>query len=297
MPFLDHLEELRWRILKSLITVIVLSFAAFPFTDLALDILTFPNTRLASPAKLIFLKPTGMLMIRMEIAISLGVIASLPVILYQLWQFVAPGLMPRERKYVFPVIFITMACFFAGTVFAYFAMIPVILPFLFSMGTNAIQATININEYMSFVLRLILLTGLTFELPVLAFFLARIGLVSPNLLRKIRRYAIVAIFIFAAVVTPPDPLSQIVLAVPMLLLYEISILVSLIGQRKKKEADLRWEKEVYGDKGPTQPEPPPTQPEPPRPAPPQTDASGPSGGLETPPAAPVESVTPPSNGG
>jgi sec-independent protein translocase protein TatC len=246
MPFLDHLEELRGRILKSLITVVVLAFVAFPFTDMALDILTHPNTRLANPARLVFLKPTGMLMLRMEVAIALAVIVGAPIILYQLWQFIAPGLLERERKYVFPVIFLTVLCFLTGASFCYFALIPVILPFLFSMGTETIQATININEYMSFVLRLILLSGLTFELPVIAFALARIGLITPAMLRRIRRYAIVGIFIFAAVVTPPDPLSQIVLALPMLLLYEISIWVSALGHRKKKESDARWTDDVYG---------------------------------------------------
>jgi sec-independent protein translocase protein TatC len=246
MPFLDHLEELRGRILKSLIAVVVLAFTAFPFTDLALDILTHPNTRLVHPAKLVFLKPTGMLMLRMEVAIALAVILGAPIILYQLWQFISPGLLERERKYVFPIIFLTVFCFLIGASFCYFALIPVILPFLFSMGTETIQATININEYMSFVLRLILLSGLTFELPVIAFALARIGLITPATLRRIRRYAIVGIFIFAAVVTPPDPLSQIVLAIPMLLLYEISIWVSALGYRRKKESDARWTDDVYG---------------------------------------------------
>jgi sec-independent protein translocase protein TatC len=245
MPFLDHLEELRWRLIKSIAAVVVLSCASFPLTDILLNILTYPNTRLVNPAKLIFLKPTGMLMLRMEISIAAGIIVSLPVVIYQLWQFIAPGLVPKERRLVFPVIFITLFCFLLGSCFAYFVMIPLILPFLFSMGTKSIEATINVNEYMSFLLRIILLTGLIFELPVLAFFLARFGLITPAILRKGRRYAIVAIFILAAVVTPtPDPFNQTILAVPLFVLYEISIWVAAIAYRKKQDTAVKSKKEL-----------------------------------------------------
>jgi sec-independent protein translocase protein TatC len=234
MPFLDHLEELRWRILKSLGAVITAAAAAFTLTDWILDLLTLPNERLAHPARLIFLKPAGMLMLRMEIAIVTGLIAALPVVLYQLWQFICPGLLPRERKLFPPILFSTIFCFAMGAGFAYGVMIPIILPFLYGMGTESIEAVINVNEYVSFMMRLILLTGLVFELPVAAFFLARLGLVTPKLLRRIRKYSIVAIFILAAVVTPtPDPVNQIILAVPLLVLYEISILVAAVAYRKR----------------------------------------------------------------
>ena len=145
MPFLDHLEELRWRILKSLGSVFVFTIATFPFTGFLLNFLTLPNDRLKEPAKLIFLKPTGMLMVRMEIAIAVGIIVSLPVIFYQFWQFVAPGLLPKEKKYVIPSLFFTTFCFLSGTAFAYTILIPTVLPFLFSMGTETIDATINIT--------------------------------------------------------------------------------------------------------------------------------------------------------
>jgi sec-independent protein translocase protein TatC len=234
MPFFDHLEELRWRILKSLTAVIVAAVAAFSLTDRLLDLLTLPNDRLLKPARLVFLKPAGMLMLRMEIAVVAGLVASLPVLLYQLWQFISPGLLPRERRLFPPILISTVACFALGAGFAYGVMIPVILPFLYGMGTESIEAVINVNEYVSFMMRLILLTGLVFELPVVAFFLARIGLVTPKLLRRIRKYSIVAIFILAAVVTPtPDPVNQIILAVPLLVLYEVSILVAAVAYRRR----------------------------------------------------------------
>lgn len=246
MPFLDHLEELRWRILKSLGSVFVFTAVAFPFTGKLLDILTFPNDRLTQPAELIFLKPTGMLVVRIQVALAVGVIASLPVLFYQFWMFVAPGLMPREKKHFLPALFFTTGCFLAGSAFAYVILIPTVLPFLFSMGTETIEATININDYMSFVLRLILVAGMIFELPVLSFYLSRVGLLSPEFLRKYRRYGIVLTFIFSALVTPPDPMSQILMAVPLLLLYQVSIWVSWLGFRKKKASDQAWEDEFDG---------------------------------------------------
>ncbi|MDM7925301.1 MAG: twin-arginine translocase subunit TatC [bacterium] len=243
MPFLEHLEELRWRILKSLAAVVVAAGTAFPLSGRILDILTLPNDRLPDPARLIFLKPAGMLMLRMEIAVVAGLTAALPVVLYQLWQFIAPGLLPRERRLFPPLLFSTIFCFALGAAFAYGVMIPAILPFLYGMGTDSIEAVINVNEYASFLMRLILLTGLVFELPVAAFFLARIGLVTPALLRRIRKYSIVSIFVLSAVVTPtPDPLNQILLAVPLLILYEISIVVAAVAYRRR----LSGESETAG---------------------------------------------------
>ena len=254
MPFLDHLEELRWRILKSLGAVALFTCIAFPLSGWLLDVLTYPNTRLANPARLVFLKPAGMLMVRMEIAIGVGIVAALPVILYQLWQFIIPGLLPKERRYILPTIFFTTVCFLLGTFFCYFVLIPIILPFLFSLGTKSIEAVININDYMSFVLRLVLMTGVVWELPVLSFFLSRIGLVTPRFLRKYRRHAIVIIFIVAAVVTPTiDPVSQGILAVPLLLLYEISIGVAALGHRMKRQADEEREREFESETKPPTP--------------------------------------------
>ena len=244
MPFLDHLEELRWRILKSLASVFIFTIITFPFTGILLNFLTYPNDRLSNPAKMIFLKPTGMLIVRLEIAIAVGIIISIPVLFFQLWKFVTPGLLKKEKKYFLPSLFFTTICFLIGTAFAYFVLIPTVLPFLFGMGTDTIQPTININDYMSFVLRLILIAGLIFELPVLSFFLSRIGILSPNFMKKYRRYGIVLVFIFSALVTPPDPMSQVLMAFPLLFLYQISIWVSKIGYKMKKRSDEVLEEEL-----------------------------------------------------
>jgi sec-independent protein translocase protein TatC len=237
MPFLDHLEELRWRIIKCLTALIVFTCAAFPATTGLLKILTYPNAHLPHPAKLVFLKPTAMIMIRMEIAIAAGFVASLPVLFFQIWRFVAPGLLKKEKKAVLPVLLLTVLCFAVGALFAYLVIIPVMLPFLFSMGTQFIEAFINISDYMSFVLRLILVCGLIFELPVVAFFLARIGLLTPRFLIRVWRYSVVFIFIFSAVVTPtPDPVNMTIMAAPLLLLYGLSIGVAAIAQKKRRKA-------------------------------------------------------------
>ncbi len=247
MSFWEHLEELRWCIIKSVISVFAFTVVSFPFSNFMLDFLTLPNDRLPEPAQLIFLKPTGMLVVRMEIALAIGIIASLPVILYQFWKFISPGLLEKERKYVFPSIFLTTVCFLLGSVFAYVILIPTVLPFLFSMGTKSIAPTININDYMSFVLRLILIAGIIFELPVLTFLLSRVGILTPVFMRKYRRYGIVCFFIFSAIVTPPDPMSQSLMALPLIILYEISIWVSAFGQKKRQKAEEEWEKEFKSE--------------------------------------------------
>jgi sec-independent protein translocase protein TatC len=233
MPFLEHLEELRWRIIKCLTSIILLSIAAFPLTTLFLTILTASNARLPHPAKLVFLKPTAMIMIRMEIAA--GLIGSLPVVVYQVWRFVAPGLLTKEKRTVFPLILITFFCFALGALFAYWVIIPVMLPFLFSMGTRFIEPVININDYLSFVLRLIIALGLMFEMPVAAFFLARIGLITGRLLKRIWRTSVVVIFILSAALTPTvDPVNMTIFALPLLLLYAVSTAVASAAEKKRK---------------------------------------------------------------
>jgi len=236
MPFLEHLEELRRRILIGLLSTVIFTLGSFPFTGTLLNFLTLPNDGLENPAKLIFLKPAGMLVVRMEIALAAGIIISLPVLLFQLWMFVSPGLLPKEKEFFLPTILFTTFCFLFGAFFAYKILIPVVLPFLFSMGTESIKATINITEYIGFVLRLIILSGLIFELPVLSFFLARIGVLTPDFMRKYRKYGIVLVFIFAAVITPPDPMSQLLIAFPLLILYEISIIVARFAQKKRDKS-------------------------------------------------------------
>jgi sec-independent protein translocase protein TatC len=234
MGFLDHLEELRMRIVRAALAVIFFSGIAAFFADfLVKKILLAPLLAVGLKAQV--LTPYGIMMTYMEVVIVVGIIAAMPVILYQLWKFIAPGLMPNERRYAFRIVFFTSICFLSGIAFAYFAIVPAALKFFSTFGTDVFELNIAINEYISFLLSLILGSGLVFELPMLAYFLTKIGLLTPQVMRKYRRHAIVGILIIAAIVTPtPDVLTQSLLAAPMLLLYEISIFISKFVQKKSE---------------------------------------------------------------
>ncbi len=246
MSFFEHLEELRWRIVRMLIGIVLGTIICWIFIDFLIDgVLLRPVTHLNAtltgsqqPIHLQNLKPFGQLFVYMEVAIVGGVLLSLPNLLYQLWAFIAPGLMPKERKYVRSIVFFSTFCFIAGVVFAYFVMLPAALQFFSGFGSTTIQNNIAINEYMSFVISVLLAAGVVFELPMVSWFLSKIGILRPEFMRRYRRHSIVVIFLLAAALTPgTDPVSQILLAIPLVVLYEISILVSVWswkGRRNKE---------------------------------------------------------------
>lgn len=165
-----------------------------------------------------------------------GVIVSSPVILYQLWQFVVPGLLEKEVKVVAPLVFFSTFCFVLGASFAFFIVLPYMVKFLLSFGTDKLHPWIKVDDYLSFIGYTTLIFGIVFELPIVSYFLGRIGVISSKTLRKGRRYAIVGIMIVAAVVTPtPDAFNMMLLAVPLYVLYEISIIVLWIQERGEKK--------------------------------------------------------------
>ena len=236
MPFLDHLEELRWRILKSVISIFILMLICYGFSDQILDLLLYPGQHLETPVPLQVLKVQTVFIIKLEIALVAGIIFSLPVIFYQMWQFLAPGLLQNERKLIPLLVFLTVLCFLAGGAFAYFLIIPYALQFFLSLAPPNITNNIALDFYIGFLLRIIIVFGVVFELPMLTLLLAKLGLVTPDFMRKYRRYAIVGAFILGALLTPPDPTTQIMLAIPMILLYELSIFIAMIfGSKRKKE--------------------------------------------------------------
>ncbi len=249
MSFFDHLEELRWRIIRAALGVIVGMILCWIFIDWIMDVVFLgPITRLNSslgpgqqPFHMQNLKPFGQVFLYMQVAIVGGIIVSLPNILYQLWAFIAPGLLPKERKYIRAIVTFSTFCFLAGIVFAYYVMLPAALRFFAGFGSPTIANNIAINEYMSFAVSLLLAAGVVFELPMVSWFLSRLGILKPEFMRKYRRHSIVAIFILAAVLTPgTDPVSQILLAIPLLGLYEVSIWVSAWAwraRRRKEEAE------------------------------------------------------------
>lgn len=232
MTFLDHLEELRWRIIYSLIGIVIGTIVSWIFIDFFIEqILLLPAKQ--AGLKLQNLKPFGQLFIYFQVAIIIGLILSFPNVVYQLWKFIAPALKQKEKKYIKWIVIFTTFCFLSGVVFAYFVMLPLTLKFAAQFGSPTIENNFSIDEYFSIILSVILGAGLVFELPMLSFFLSSIGLLTPKLMRKYRRHSIVAIMIFAAILTPgTDPVSQLLLAIPLVILYEISILVSKIFQRK-----------------------------------------------------------------
>jgi quinolinate synthase len=234
MPFLDHLEELRWRLIKCLVAVFLGAIVVYYFGNEAMELLVRPYNLVAKDHKLIFLEPTGAFMVYLEIAFFGGIIISLPVIFFQLWKFVAPGLYIRERSWVTAVIFVSTLSFLIGASFAYLFMVPIGLKFLLGYESQLLEATITVQKYLSFVLTLVFVSGLVFELPLIAFFLTKIGLLTPKFLREKRRYGIVINLTIAAILTPPDVMTQMLLAIPLIFLYEVSIWVSYFALRGKK---------------------------------------------------------------
>lgn len=242
MPFLEHLEELRWRLIKCIVSVFIGALIVFFFAPQILVLLGRPYYLVANENKFIFLEPMGGFMTHLEIALFGGIIFSLPVIFYQMWQFVAPGLFARERGWTIGIIIFSTVSFLIGSTFAYLVMIPLSLRFLMGYQSEMLVASLTIQKYMSFVLTMTFVAGMAFELPLVAFFLTKIGLLTPKFMREKRRYGIVGILILAAILTPPDPMSQLLMALPLVVLFEISILVSYLAlkppkKKKKKKQD------------------------------------------------------------
>ena len=231
MTFIDHLEELRWRIIKSLIGILLGSAIIFFFIDEIFQILLHPTTLLDSPPTLQVLKVHGMFMIKWGIAFIGGLILGIPVITFQLWKFIAPGLLKNERKYVFPIVLFSFISFIAGVLFAYFIIIPFSLNFFSSMGYVDVENNFSINYYFSYILWLIFSSGLLFQLPVLVVIFTLIGILTPPFMRHYRRHSFITILILSALITPPDPISLLMMSLPLILLYELSIILCSIFKR------------------------------------------------------------------
>jgi sec-independent protein translocase protein TatC len=236
MGFFDHLEELRSRIIKAILGLIGGAVIAAVYNDFIV------NKILLRPAhdvgvKLQATQPMGQVTLALQVSLIAGLIISIPWIIWQFWQFVKPGLYPKERRYTSWIAVATIFCFLAGVAFAYFVMVPTSLKFASTWTYEGIENRWSISEYFSFVLGFILACGVVFEMPMLSFALARFGIVTPAFLRHYRRHAGVVILIVAAIITPtPDPFNQLVLAVPLYALFEISILVAAAASRKREEA-------------------------------------------------------------
>ena len=226
MSFLDHLEELRWRLIYAIIGVVIGTILAWIFIDQLVDVVLLKPAR-DSGADLQNLRPFGQLFLFVQVAIIVGVVVSIPNIFYQLWRFISPALRKKEKKYILSIVIFSSVCFLSGIAFAYFVMLPLALKFAAQFGSSTIKNEFAIDEYMNIIISVMLAAGFVFELPMISFFLTKLGILTAGFMRKFRKHAIVIILFLAAILTPgTDPVSQIILAIPLVLLYEISILIS-----------------------------------------------------------------------
>lgn len=236
MRLLDHLIELRARLIRGAAVLLVVFFALVPFSNQLFDGLAMPLfTNLPEGAKLPGIKVLSPFMAPVKVAFFTALFATIPWLLYQAWAFVAPGLYKREKRLALPIMVSALLLFYGGAAFAYFVVLKGVIGFLIQFAPDSIALSPDPMEYLDFVLMLFLAFGLSFELPVAIVILALLGWVTPQQLKDARGYAIVAIFVLAAIVTPPDVISQLLLAIPMCLLYEIGILVAKIVAPKGGE--------------------------------------------------------------
>ena len=262
MTFLQHLEELRWHIIRSLVAIVIGAIVAFMFKDIIFDhIILAPNNpdfitnrllcRLAdmvnvpllcinqNPVELISIKLTGQFTTHITISLVAGLILAFPYVFREFWSFFRPALYEKERKYARGAVTMASLLFLAGIIFGYFIIAPLSINFLGTYRvSDLVTNQINITSYIGSVTSVALASGITFELPIVVFFLARIGVLTPEFMRKYRRHAIVVVLVVAAVITPPDVFSLILVSIPLLILYEVSIFLAarVVRQREAAEA-------------------------------------------------------------
>jgi len=228
LTLIEHLEELRNRAIKSIVFIILASCLLYGFVDIILPGLVRPAGRL------VFIAPQEAFIARIKISLFGGLFLSAPFVIYEIWKFVSSGLRPNEKKYILIFGPLSLIFFFLGAFFGYFVIVPVGMSFLLGFATDLIIPMISISRYISFVGILTLSFGVIFELPLVSLFLTKIGLVTPAFLSNKRKHAVVLIFIAAAILTPPDIITQCLMALPLLVLYEISIIFSKFIYRQNK---------------------------------------------------------------
>ena len=235
MPFLAHLDEMRRRIIRSVVAAFLGMLACYAFAEKFFDWLMLPLYRaLPEASKLIYTAPHEAFFTYIKVAFVAGIILTSPYIFYQMWLFVVPGLYSHERKYIMPIAFCSALFFVCGAFFGYGVVFPYGYKFFMSFSDVYIQPMITMREGLSFAIRLLLAFGVVFELPLVIFFLARLGIVTSKGLRKQRKYAILIAFVLSAMLTPPDLVTQTFMSGPLIVLYELGIWVAkFFGKREK----------------------------------------------------------------
>lgn len=247
MTFLEHLEDLRKRIFYSFLAVVISVIPAWFFHKQIFDILAVPVTQYLPEGKsLAFTSLAAPFMLYIKVSFLAAIIASSPFVFIQLWYFISPGLYKKERKAVVPFVFFTSLFFISGAVFAYFIVFPFAVRFFLSMG-EGFDPVITVDQYFTLALRVILGIALVFELPTLVFFLSNFGIITARMMIKYFKYAVLIVFIIAAIITPtPDPITQSIVAVPMLGLYGFSILIALLVGKKRKKKKKESDEDLAG---------------------------------------------------
>jgi len=248
-PFLGHLEELRKRLVRCAIVVGIGFAIAYFFSERLFQILIAPlKAVMPEGDQLIFTNLPEMFFAYLKVAFITGILAAAPIIFYELWMFVAPGLYRKEKRYVIPFVTASTILFVGGALFGYFVVFPFGFKFFIGFSNEYVKALPSVKQYFSFALKLLFAFGLVFELPVVIFFLTKMRIVTPELLRKKRKYAILLTFVLAAILTPPDVITQCMMAGPLIILYEIGIIVSLFARKKKEEEEEAKEVEEETEK-------------------------------------------------
>ena len=246
MPFLDHLEELRWRILWSLLAVAVGAVIGW-FLVTRLDVLGLlidPMRPLLEDGRLAYLSPADPFTVTLKLTLTTGVILASPVVIYQIWIFLSPALLPEEKKAIVPALYFGLLLFIAGMALAYFAALPVMFRFFAQFQQQSLEQNITIGPYMAVVVRTLIGFGLVFELPVVMLVLAVVGVVDTAALKKGRRWAIVIITVVASFITPGDVvILTVFLMVPLLLLYELGIWLARVVERRREKRLAEYEEE------------------------------------------------------
>lgn len=264
MSFLEHLEELRWHIIRSAAAVVVLAIVAFVLKDFLFDSVIlrprmpdFWTNRMLDklgelvgtdalkinqhPLKLQSINIAGQFSTHIWISIIAGLIIASPYVFYQFWSFVKPALYDKERKYAQGAVFFTSVLFMIGILFGYYLIVPLSIDFLGNYVVSAeVENTINLNSYISSVASITLASGVVFLLPIFSFFLSKVGILTPKFMKTYRRHAYVLLLIVAAIITPPDVFSQIMVCIPLIILYEISIFISwrVVKKREKEMKEV-----------------------------------------------------------
>ena len=261
MSFWEHLEELRWHLLRSIAVLLALAITAFIMRDFVFDqvILAPKNPDFFSyralcalgkflhtnslcigtkPLEIVNIQMSGQFLVHVYVSLMVAVVVAFPYILWEIWSFVRPALLPKEKKYSKGVVIYSTLLFILGMLFSYFLIVPLTINFFSSYKvSDSVNNTITLNSYINTVVSLSLWTGLVFELPIIVYFLTKIGILTPAFMKKSRKYVLVLLLTIAAIITPPDVFSQILVTIPLLGLYELSILISA-RVVKKKEAKL-----------------------------------------------------------